>query len=117
MGGREEIIRQSLTAKKKRGRPSSNTPTRASKAPRNGKPHPLDTSPPRTVKDSWSPPKGSWEDEIVQIDACQDEDSKDLIIYLTWKGGQKTQHPTKQVYAKCPQKVSRFQTNFKLLKN
>jgi chromobox protein 1 len=52
----------------------------------------------------WSPPSGSWEDEIEKIDACEDDNGK-LIVYLIWKNGQKTNHETQIIYEKCPQKV------------
>ncbi|KAF9772744.1 hypothetical protein IL306_009527 [Fusarium sp. DS 682] len=53
----------------------------------------------------WSPPSGSWEDEIEKIDACEEEDNGKLIVYLIWKNGQKTNHETQIIYEKCPQKV------------
>lgn len=51
-------------------------------------------------------PSGSWEEDVESIDACQDEVSGALVIYLNWKNGQKTKHPTEVVYKRCPQKVS-----------
>ena len=61
---------------------------------------------PATVRAAaWKPPAGSWEDEIEQLDACEDEDTGKLMVYLTWKNGHKTQHETKVIYRRCPQKV------------
>jgi Chromo shadow domain len=62
------------------------------------------TSPPATKK--WTPPSGSWENLIDQIDACEEEGSGKLVVYLGWKNGQKTKHDTSVIYKKCPQKVS-----------
>jgi chromobox protein 1 len=53
----------------------------------------------------WSPPSGSWEDEIEKIDGCEEDDNGKLIVYLIWKNGQKTNHVTQIIYKKCPQKV------------
>ncbi|KAJ4152030.1 hypothetical protein NW765_013562 [Fusarium oxysporum] len=54
------------------------------------------------------PPAGSWEEEIETIDACEDEGSGKLIVYLIWKNGRKTKHDTDVIYKKCPQKMLRF---------
>jgi chromobox protein 1 len=54
----------------------------------------------------FKPPTGSWEDEIVEIEAS-DGPAGSIVVYLTWKGGQKTSHSHDQVYKRCPQKVER----------
>jgi chromobox protein 1 len=41
----------------------------------------------------------------VSLDACEDEESGKLMVYLEWKNGKKTQHPTSVIYQRCPQKV------------
>jgi chromobox protein 1 len=62
--------------------------------------------PPASAKaNSWSPPSGSWDDHIESIDACEDESTGKLIVYLNWKNGQKTKHGTEVIYKRCPQKV------------
>lgn len=40
------------------------------------------------------------------IDACEGKDGN-VLAFLTWKSGAKTQHPLAQVYKRCPQKVRR----------
>lgn len=57
----------------------------------------------KTLK--WRAPVGSWEDKIQTIDGCEDAGNGDLIVYVTWKGGQKTRHKAQMMHAKCPQKV------------
>ncbi|KAH7175572.1 hypothetical protein EDB81DRAFT_12143 [Dactylonectria macrodidyma] len=111
VGGREAILDETAKAAKtkKRRRPTNggtpnNTTTKRSR--RNGV-HPAETTPPATVK-KWSPPAGSWEDDIETIDACEDEGSGKLIVYLIWKNGQKTKHETHIIYKKCPQKMLHF---------
>ena len=52
----------------------------------------------------WSPPSGSWEDEIETIDGCEEDDNGKLVVYLIWKNSQKTKHDTQVIYKKCPQK-------------
>lgn len=41
------------------------------------------------------------------IDACEGTEGS-VVVFLTWKGGQKTQHPLVQVYKRCPQKMLKF---------
>ncbi|OTB02197.1 hypothetical protein M426DRAFT_322906 [Hypoxylon sp. CI-4A] len=109
VGGREKIIEDSKAAlkTKKRGRPSSSaTPTNGTKRRRGGS-HPDSATPPTTGR-TWAPPAGSWEDAVDAIDACHDENTGKLIVYLTWKDGHKTQHDTKAVYKRCPQKMLQF---------
>ncbi|KAI8411279.1 hypothetical protein FOFC_07873 [Fusarium oxysporum] len=60
------------------------------------------------VMKKWSPPSGSWEDEIEKIDACEEDENGKLIVYLIWKNGQKTNHGTQIIYEKCPQKMLQF---------
>ena len=109
VGGRDKIFEDAEKAlkTKKRGRPQSSTPNAApAKRSRKNGVHPADSTPPASAKAvEWKPPTGSWEEAVESIDACQDEEKGDLIIYLTWKGGQKTQHPKEVIYRRCPQKV------------
>ncbi|KAK6956523.1 hypothetical protein Daesc_001801 [Daldinia eschscholtzii] len=104
-GGLEKILEEGKTAlkTKKRGRPASGTPSNGTKRRRNDS-HPASETPPASSR-AWKPPVGSWEDEVESIDACHDEVSGKLVVYLTWKNGNKTQHDTKVVYKRCPQKV------------
>ncbi|KAI8241041.1 Chromo domain-containing protein 2 [Colletotrichum sp. SAR 10_98] len=115
IGGREALFEQKTKAKttKKRGRPaaSSTPPATTKKSRRNG--HPADSTPPASAVAAakakpWTLPSGSWEEDVESIDACQDEVSGALVIYLNWKNGQKTKHPTEVVYKRCPQKMLRF---------
>jgi hypothetical protein len=109
IGGREKIFEQTEKASKtkKRRRTTNGTPSTTSTAKRSRRSaaHPADTTPPATAK-KWSPPAGSWEDEIETIDACEEEGSGKLVVYLIWKNGNKTKHDTQIIYKKCPQKVS-----------
>ncbi|KAI5455653.1 hypothetical protein BGZ63DRAFT_397636 [Mariannaea sp. PMI_226] len=66
------------------------------------------TAPFVTRKRKWSPPLSSWETEIETIDAFQMIDNTDLIGYVCWGNGMKTQHPKKVLDEKCPQKVIQF---------
>lgn len=92
-------------AGRKRGRQSNSaTPAETKKVKKNG--HPLDSTPPASAKAvEWKPPSGSWEDHVECVDMCQEEDTGNFIVYLTWKNGKKTQHPKEVVYRRCPQKV------------
>ncbi|KAM4062992.1 chromo shadow domain-containing protein [Hirsutella rhossiliensis] len=110
IGGRDKIFEESEKAArgKKRGRASSGgaAMTTTKRSRKNGL-HPAESSPPATSK-KWSPPAGSWEDEIESIDACEDEGSGRLVVYLIWKNGRKTKHDTSVIYKKCPQKMLQF---------
>jgi hypothetical protein len=109
IGGRDKIFEDSTIAlkSKKRGRPSaSSTPQASGKRSRRNGDHPADSEPPLSAKAAvWKPPPGSWEDHVAHLDACEDEDSGKLMVYLTWKNGHKTQHETNVIYQRCPQKV------------
>ncbi|KAF5664884.1 putative chromatin-associated swi6 [Fusarium heterosporum] len=112
LGGREKLFEETKTAaktKKRRratnGTPSTTTTTTTKRSRREA--HPADSEPPATTK-RWSPPAGSWEDEIDTIDACEDEGSGKLIVYLIWKNGHKTKHDVEIIYKKCPQRMLRF---------
>ncbi|KAM0252487.1 hypothetical protein ACHAP5_001135 [Fusarium lateritium] len=111
-GGREQLFEETKTAAKtkKRRRATNGTPSTvstAAKRSRRTEAHPADSTPPATTK-KWSPPAGSWEDEIETIDACEDEGSGKLIVYLIWKNGHKTKHDVTIIYKKCPQRMLRF---------
>ncbi|KZL81814.1 chromo domain-containing protein [Colletotrichum incanum] len=115
LGGREALFEEKSKAKttKKRGRPSgssSTPPATSKKSKRNG--HPAESTPSASVKEAkskaWTLPSGSWEEEVESIDACEDEESGSLIIYLNWRNGQKTKHSKEVVYKRCPQKMLQF---------
>jgi len=93
---------------KKRGRASTGTPLEnGAKRGRKSKDHPASATPPSSVAAAdFKPPTGSWEDAVVAIDACEGTEGS-VVVYLTWKGGHKTQHPLAQVYKRCPQKVNK----------
>ncbi|KAH8126779.1 hypothetical protein ACSS6W_002364 [Trichoderma asperelloides] len=109
IGGREKIFEQTHEAAKgkKRSRTTSTAQAANTKRSKRNGTHPSESAPPAT-SDKWSPPAGSWEDEIDTIDACEDEGSGRLIVYLVWKNGRKTKHDTKVIYKKCPQKMLAF---------
>lgn len=109
-GGKEAILeayeeKKAAQAKRgrKRGRPNAETSNGAAQK-RGRTTHPASSTPPRSAKTPFSPPREDWEEEITKIDACEGHDGE-VVVYLTWKGGQKTQHPLEQVYKRCPQKV------------
>ena len=111
VGGKELIVRQYSEKKaaggkgKKRGRTSTAAnETAAKKGKRNGTNTASATPPAGATQSGFRPPTGSWEDDVVLIDACEGSEGA-VIVFLTWKGGHKTQHPLAQVYKRCPQKV------------
>lgn len=109
IGGRDAAFEESHTAAKgkKRGRQSAGAASATKRTKKNAS-HPATSAPPATKK--WSPPSGSWEDEIESVDACESENSGKLMVFLNWKNGHKTKHDTSVVYKKCPQKVSKANT-------
>lgn len=116
VGGREQILADFAEKKeqnqekkgKKRARASTDAETNGSgKRGRKGKngAHPGESTPPASASaGEFKPPTGNWEEQIVAIDACEGGEGA-VVVYLTWKGGHKTQHPLSQVYKRCPQRV------------
>jgi chromobox protein 1 len=111
IGGRDKLFEDSANAlkNKKRARPSSSTPQASGKRTKRNGEHPAESDAPLSARAAtWKPPPGSWEDHIANLDACEDEESGKLMVYLSWKNGQKTQHTTNVIYQRCPQKVCRI---------
>lgn len=115
IGGRPEPKGQ-----KRKGRPSlsgaksgSETPSTSTKRAKQDKTKQdkaKQDKAPKVEKPSWSPPPGSWEHEVSYVDTVEEmRDPKTgtlgRFVYLVWNNQQKTQHPLKHVYQKCPQKV------------
>ena len=96
---------------KKRARASTGTNGAAKKGRVSGS-YPDGATPPAGAKGAaFKPPTGSWEDEVAAVDAAEGTDGT-IRIYLTWKHGERTQHPKEQVYRRCPQKVADLQLVF-----
>lgn len=57
-------------------------------------------------RDSFKPPAGSWENEIISIETMSVGDDNGLYAYIQWKDGHRSQHRNTVVNSKCPQKVS-----------
>jgi chromobox protein 1 len=111
IGGREKVFESTKKAlqTKKRARQSNGAASGAKRAKVNGN-HPLDSEPPASARAAaWKPPAGSWDDHIEMLDAMEDEAKETLVVYLTWKNGQKTQHPLPVIYKRAPQKVGERQ--------
>lgn len=116
IGGREKLFKDSATAlkTKKRSRASSSTPQAAvanssGKRSRKNNGYQDESEAPLSAKAvAWKPPPGSWEEHVAHLDACEDEETGHLVVYLTWKNGKKTQHSTQVIYQRCPQKVSYY---------
>ncbi|KAK4160058.1 hypothetical protein QBC43DRAFT_326091 [Cladorrhinum sp. PSN259] len=111
IGGRAALFEQSTTALKgkKRGRASNAPQTSGKRSRRENGTHPADSDTPASVEAvQWRPPPGSWENDVADLDACEDEETGKLMVYLTWKNGKKTQHETPVIYQRCPQKMLQF---------
>lgn len=102
----EKKAENSSVKGQKRGRASDAEPNglapKRGRRRRNGV-HPGSSTPPASGGE-FKPPTGNWEEQIVAIDACEGGEGA-VVVYLTWKGGHKTQHPLSQVYKRCPQRV------------
>lgn len=120
VGGKEAIISAweekksgAVKKSKKRGRVSTTTEG-VNGSKRGKKAHPATEGLPASAKE-FKPPSGNWEEEVVGIDACEGSEGS-IVVYLTWKGGEKTQHPLQQVYKRCPQKMLKFYENHLVFK-
>ncbi len=114
VGGKEAILaawqEKKDATKKGKKRSRASTGAEATNGTKRGKKngHPKDESPPASAsKAEWKPPTGSWEEHVTGIDACEGNDNN-VVVYLTWKGGHKSQHPLAAVYKRCPQKMLKF---------
>lgn len=98
IGGRPEP----KTGQKRKGRPSG--------AARSEESTPAAKAAPKRSKKEWSPPPGSWEHDVSEVDTIEEGINPKTgqltrFAYLVWNNGKKTQHPLKHVNQKCPQKV------------
>ncbi|KLU86575.1 heterochromatin protein one [Magnaporthiopsis poae ATCC 64411] len=110
IGGVQALYKASekATKSKKRGRPStSGTPSSTKKSRVNGNAAVDSDASESRRPAAWKPPAGSWEDHIDQVDMTRDV-SGDLIVWLTWKNGEKSQHKAQQAYTRAPQKMLKF---------
>ncbi|EPQ67858.1 Bgt-1998, partial [Blumeria graminis f. sp. tritici] len=104
----KKALAESSKKGKKRGRSSPSSVNNSIKRTRKSIKHPASTSPPASaIAAKFEPPSGSWEEEVIAIDACEGTQGN-VIVYLTWKGGHKSQHPLAQIYKRCPQKMLKF---------
>ncbi|KAK3900761.1 hypothetical protein C8A05DRAFT_35588 [Staphylotrichum tortipilum] len=118
IGGRAKLLEDSANAlkTKKRSRASLSTPQAAAtssngggkRSRKNGGYQDEAEAPLSARAVAWKPPPGSWEEHVAHLDACEDEESGSLVVYLTWKNGKKTQHSTSVIYQRCPQKMLQF---------
>jgi hypothetical protein len=119
VGGREALMeawREKKAAAKKgkkrsRASDANGSSNGVAKRGRKSSTHPATETPPASAKKAeFKPPSGSWEEEVTGIDACEGAEGN-VIVYLTWKGGHKSQHPLSQIYKRCPQRVSKLSTS------
>lgn len=59
---------------------------------------------------SWEPPRGTWEDDVNNVDAVEEQadattGEKIRQAFIMWNDGRKTMHPLHVINQKCPQKV------------
>lgn len=109
VGGRDFVMNggSKKDNSKKRGRPSGTPIATTNGKKRKSAPHPKDGSPPAGIKKDFKPPTGSWEEDVRGIDACEGLNGE-VMVFLSWSNGHKTQHPLEQVYKRCPQKMLKF---------
>ncbi|KAK3828714.1 MAG: chromo shadow domain protein, partial [Benniella sp.] len=56
---------------------------------------------------SWE----SWEDQVDLIDAVEQRQvagKRELVVHLLWKTGSRTEHLSRDVHRRCPQKLLDF---------
>ncbi|KAK0703230.1 hypothetical protein B0T26DRAFT_756795 [Lasiosphaeria miniovina] len=109
-GGRGKVSKGTANPKgKKRRRQSTRTPPATRKRSKKKGEDLADEDTPLTPeKGQWTPPTGSWENHIALLEAYEDEDTRKLIIEVTWKNGHKTEHDTSVIYSRCPQKMLQY---------
>lgn len=108
--GGEDFVKAGGKTKKKRGRASTATSThkgnnaKRQKGASNSK---SATPQPNKKEDTWVVPSGSWEEEVLAIDAIEEVED-DFQVYLHWTNGRRTQHPREMCNRRCPQKVDHY---------
>lgn len=104
IGGRPEY---NSTAPRKRGRQSLGTPASKATPKRARTTVSKKNGAAESEEDSkWTPPAGkSWEEEVTIIDTIERDPEGELVCYVQWRDGNKSQHPIKDIYRKCPQRV------------
>jgi hypothetical protein len=59
--------------------------------------------------DQWPPQHlTSWENEVLEVETVERNPSGVIYVYLRWKNGQYTCHPSPEVHQKCPLHLLRF---------
>ena len=107
LGGREKVFAsKGKKATTKRGRKSDIASASTKKAKTEKKSQSRSVTP-KQNEEKFTPPSGSWEDEIKAVDAAEGAEGQ-VQVYLTWRNGQKTQHPLETCYKRCPQKMLKF---------
>ncbi|KAI9772371.1 MAG: hypothetical protein M1835_006275 [Candelina submexicana] len=56
----------------------------------------------------WTPPAGSWEDEVMNVDTIEQTQDEGLQVFLGWNNGHKSKHPIEVTYKRCPLKMLHF---------
>ncbi|TGZ78237.1 chromo domain-like protein [Ascodesmis nigricans] len=57
----------------------------------------------------WTPPNTkSWEEDVIAIDTIEKNNDGQLVCFVQWKDGKKSQHPIQDIYKKCPQRMLKF---------
>ncbi|KAI8319668.1 chromo domain-like protein, partial [Martensiomyces pterosporus] len=49
-----------------------------------------------------------WEPHIREIETIDRVEGIGLVVYISWKNGNRTKHPVEDAYQKCPQLMLRF---------
>ncbi|OMJ23931.1 Chromatin-associated protein swi6 [Smittium culicis] len=61
-----------------------------------------------SIPDDFPPEDESWEDLVDKIDTVDRTPDNGLVVYIEWKNGKKTVHPSSVINLKCPQKIIKF---------
>ena len=113
IGGKPEFDGKNGAGTKKRKisqGPADASPASKGKGRKRGR---TDDDTPKSTKKTWEPPKGSWENDVTNVDAVEehpdpDTGEKQRFAYIMWNDGRKTYHPLSVINQKCPQKVCGF---------
>ncbi|PVU89140.1 hypothetical protein BB559_005230 [Furculomyces boomerangus] len=107
---KEDIMNGSSSKLKKRTSSAlSKTPARESKRQNvNGSNEKKSAFADTAFDDSFLPESDNWENAIRCIETVDKTPDTGLIVYVVWKDGKRSVHPSSVVNAKCPQKVIQF---------
>ncbi|KAF2205347.1 hypothetical protein GQ43DRAFT_437069 [Delitschia confertaspora ATCC 74209] len=116
LSGAVEVLKEyfdSIGGRPEPGQPKSKKRSRKSRGAESESATPAQATKRAKREKEWSPPPGSWENDVTEIETVDErlnEETGEMSRwgYVSWRNGNHTQHPLEIIYRKCPQKMLRY---------